>query len=94
MVLLQIVMSKEVRNKIILGIGNCLLLLTVFIYVNIDESKRNELVHVIMNCVLCLVLLGLDIVLLLIVKREIKVETQKQQHIEEIINFTETVGVK
>lgn len=94
MVLLQIILTKEIRNKIILGIVSCLLLLMVFIDANIDESKGNELIYVIVNCVLCVVMLGLNVVLLLIVKREIKVETQKQQHIEEIINFTETVGVK
>ena len=89
MVLLQIVLTKKARDKIALGIGSCLLMVVLCVYVG---SKGKELVHVVVNCVLCSVMLALDVVLLLMVKREIKVEIQKQQHIEEIINFTETNG--
>lgn len=95
MAMWQVVVTKERKNKVMLGIGSCVLLLGVVVEGNVvRRRKRSEMQGLVVNCVLCLVMLGLDGVLLMVVNKEMKVEMQKQQHIEEIINFTETGGDK
>ena len=90
MMLVQLCCNKIFCSKIVLVIYICVLSVCLGIQVNVFVNKEYNVVYVIENCVVCLVLIVGNVLLFGMVVKEIRFVKQKHQHIEEIINFTET----
>jgi hypothetical protein len=90
MMLVQLCCNKIFCSKIVLVVYICVLSVCLGIQINVFVNKVYNVVYVIENCVVCLVLVVGNAMLFGMVVREIRFVKQKHQHIEEIINFTET----
>ena len=90
MMLIQFCWNKLFCSKIVLIGYICILMVCLVVQVNVFVNKVFNIMYVIENCVVCLVLIVGNALLFRMVVKEIRFVKQKHQHIEEIINFTET----
>ena len=90
MMSVQLCWNKLLCSKIVLIVYICTLMACLVVQVNVFVHKVCKTAYEIENCVVCFVLVVGNGMLFAMVVKEIRFAKQKHQHIEEIINFTET----